>query len=115
MTVDVKLFTSANNHPRPFFSLPDEPWMMDALCTEIGGDIFYSPPDDGGLSVRQAKRVCRLCKVQEDCLRYALEHEEVHGVWGGKSPRERHRILNGLSKLGHRQDCKCSMCVRDAA
>jgi WhiB family redox-sensing transcriptional regulator len=30
--------------------------------------------------------------VASECLEYALEHHVDHGVWGGKSERERRRI-----------------------
>lgn len=65
------------------------PWMADALCAETDPDAFF--PDKGGSSV-EAKRVCARCPVQQECLEYALTHDERFGVWGGASERERRRM-----------------------
>lgn len=41
--------------------------------------------------VGEAKAVCRPCPERLPCLRWALAHRE-HGVWGGTTDEERHRI-----------------------
>ena len=64
-------------------------WHDQALCAQTDPEAFY--PDKGG-STREAKRVCRSCDVRAECLEYALEHDERHGVWGGMSERERRRL-----------------------
>ena len=33
-----------------------------------------------------------MCPVQAACLDYAIDNHVDHGVWGGKSERERRRI-----------------------
>ncbi|MER5495113.1 WhiB family transcriptional regulator [Streptomyces sp. LE64] len=57
-----------------------------ALCAQTGAEFFFPEP---GSSVREAKRICRMCDLREACLRYALTHDERFGVWGGLSERER--------------------------
>lgn len=65
-------------------------WVDEALCTEVDiGDLFFV--EKGG-STRPAKRICAGCPVREECLDYALEHDEAFGVWGGLSARERRDI-----------------------
>ena len=66
-----------------------EDWMSDALCTQTDPEAFF--PDKGG-SPRDAKRVCRSCDVDAECLAYALRNNERFGVWGGKSERERRAL-----------------------
>jgi WhiB family redox-sensing transcriptional regulator len=66
-------------------------WMNEALCAEVGTDLFF--PDIGGNS-REAIAVCHNCRVRERCLEYALNLEasgvwSVIGVWGGMTPRQR--------------------------
>lgn len=39
--------------------------------------------------VADAKEVCRTCTVREECLDYALSHDEKEGIWGGQTPAER--------------------------
>lgn len=68
----------------------DLAWQEEALCAQVGGDEWF--PDKGG-SVRDAKRICMACPVREACLQYALDNVERFGIWGGKSERERRRLL----------------------
>ena len=65
-------------------------WMADALCAEIDGELFF--PEKQGSSARPAKKMCRRCDVAVECLEYALTNDIAHGVWGGKSDRERRRL-----------------------
>ncbi len=39
-----------------------------------------------------AKGQCFGCPVRAECLEYALEHNEVFGVWGGTDPEERKQL-----------------------
>lgn len=63
-------------------------WVAAAVCAQVDPELFY--PDKGG-SVRDAKRVCTRCPVRPQCLAYALDGDERHGVWGGLSEPERRR------------------------
>lgn len=75
-----------------FDNAPDEDeagWQARALCAQIDSDTFF--PEKGG-STREAKRVCLACEVRDECLEYAVEHEERFGVWGGLSERERRKL-----------------------
>ena len=73
-------------------------WHKDALCREIGGDVFFPESSEAGDTsdprelVYAAKRICRLCDVQAQCLEYALQTREPYGVWGGRSAKERRRM-----------------------
>lgn len=69
-------------------------WMRWASCAETDPDIFH-PEDGNAAQAEQAKSVCRRCPVRDQCLAYALDNNEEHGVWGGLSPKERRR-LRGL-------------------
>lgn len=75
-------------------SVPDEPWMVNALCRETDPEAFF--PEKGG-STKEAKRICGLCAVSGECLTYALERGERFGIWGGLSERERRRLLRGAA------------------
>lgn len=77
-------------------SLPGE-WVEDALCREIGDEIFF-PPDDKPVSrdfYVTAKRICRQCSVRGKCFEYGLD--EPYGVWGGTSPAERRAYRNRIA------------------
>ncbi len=71
------------------FELEPQAWAEHAKCLQAEPDIFF--PDKGG-STREAKRICALCEVRQECLEYALEHDERFGIWGGLSERERRKL-----------------------
>ena len=69
--------------------------MNDALCAEVGSEVFFP---ESGENYQQAIQVCRRCPVQLDCLEHALELEEagvwnVLGIWGGMTVKERRSLL----------------------
>lgn len=68
-------------------------WTRDALCIEVGDyDLFFG---EKGTNTTAAVRVCRKCPVVDDCRQYAIDHDELHGVWGATTPRQRLRIRTG--------------------
>ena len=69
--------------------MADMPWQTYAACIGADTELFYPAR---GESCTEAKLICHKCPVQRECLTYALVCYEKHGVWGGKSERER-RIL----------------------
>jgi WhiB family transcriptional regulator, redox-sensing transcriptional regulator len=68
----------------------DTEWMAEGKCRELPPAMFF--PSDG-LGVQAAQRICVDCPVSDQCLEYALANRIDHGVWGGRSERERRRIL----------------------
>lgn len=82
------------NHPYVPVTAPDDPeaWRQEALCAETDPEAFF--PEKGG-STRDAKKICVKCDVRAQCLAYALERGERHGIWGGLSERERAKLRNG--------------------
>jgi WhiB family redox-sensing transcriptional regulator len=66
-------------------------WWAGAACRFADPDLFF-PVSSSGLSrfqVAEAKELCARCQVRPECLQYALQAREVHGVWGGTSEEER--------------------------
>ncbi|MET9260378.1 WhiB family transcriptional regulator [Amycolatopsis sp. NPDC004079] len=78
----------------PSFGQPEE-WRKRSLCSQTDPDSFF--PDKGG-STRPAKRICLGCQVKDDCLEYALVHDERFGIWGGLSERERRKLKKRLAE-----------------
>lgn len=73
----------------PAMDFLDEQWQERALCSQTDPEAFF--PEKGG-STREAKRICTGCEVRDECLEYALAHDERFGIWGGLSERERRRL-----------------------
>jgi hypothetical protein len=68
-------------------------WQDYAACRGQDPDLWF--PGQGG-SVRAAKRVCRVCPVQINCLAEAMKRGELYGVWGGASEDERRQFRSAL-------------------
>ena len=64
----------------------DTSWMAEGKCRELPPSTFF--PSDG-VGVDAARRICAECPVRRSCLEYALEHDLVHGIWGGTTPEDR--------------------------
>ncbi len=75
------------------FETIEEQWQERALCAQTDPEAFF--PEKGG-STREAKRICMGCEVRDECLEYALAHDERFGIWGGLSERERRRLKRGI-------------------
>ncbi|MFG2245516.1 WhiB family transcriptional regulator [Spirillospora sp. NPDC048823] len=69
-------------------------WTKDALCAQIGVEVFFSDPTDRH-TLAQAKRICRACPVQDQCLEWALSfslRNDQYGVFGGAGPGQRRAL-----------------------
>ena len=73
----------------------DHGWRQRAVCARTDPEAFFPSPGTDGAAARMARRVCRGCPVRVACLRFALDHDERDGIWGGLSERQRHRLRRG--------------------
>jgi WhiB family transcriptional regulator, redox-sensing transcriptional regulator len=48
-------------------------------------------PSLGGTTT-DARAICSVCSVRQECLEYALADPEISGVWGGTSEWERRKL-----------------------
>jgi WhiB family redox-sensing transcriptional regulator len=91
-----------------------EPWMADGLCAQVDPDCWF--PEKGG-STAEAKRICLGCDIREQCLQYALDHDERFGVWGGYSERDRRKLARGqtvpLLRVRSKPLRTCTECGND--
>ena len=74
-------------------------WREGVACRDADPDLFF-PIGTAGAALRQteeAKRICRACTVQIQCLAWALENAPTDGIWGGTTPDER-RVIRSLSR-----------------
>ena len=78
------------------WALDDDYWQSAAACSGLDAELFYAAPRERGQTQhkreRQAKAVCKRCPVRQQCLQYALNRAEPHGVWGGMNPDEREAL-----------------------
>lgn len=73
--------------------MPDDyNWRDDALCVQVSPDLFFND-DDSVDNTAEAKKICNMCDVKDQCLMWALEvGEQQWGVLGGLSPRQRRKV-----------------------
>lgn len=69
--------------------MSESTWHDDSLCS----DQYYSKYREYFFSevaeqVSEAKEICSVCPVREQCLQSALNNKEVWGVWGGRDEME---------------------------
>jgi WhiB family redox-sensing transcriptional regulator len=71
----------------------DVRWREDAACRGLETDVFFPATDE---EAEEAKAVCAVCPVREECLEYALATRQEDGVWGGLTETERRRLRRRL-------------------
>lgn len=92
-------------------SLPDLtplPWMDDAKCVDHDPELWFPPRDKNQYKpiADKAKAICfgrdgyPPCPVRLQCLMFAEENEETHGIYGGMSHRERNALKRKAKKQG---------------
>jgi WhiB family redox-sensing transcriptional regulator len=77
----------------PHMSYLASEWRESGACLTADPDLFF-PVAVGAVGARQAdeaRRICAHCDVRRECLQFALDMGEGHGVWGGTTPDERRR------------------------
>jgi WhiB family transcriptional regulator, redox-sensing transcriptional regulator len=68
-------------------------WRSSGACRSADPDLFF-PIARSGPSERQiarAKTICAGCPVRQECLEFALSHEQTYGIWGGTTVEDRQR------------------------
>lgn len=83
-------------------------WRYEAKCRGEDTEIFF-PPRDKALYkpiADRAKAICLgkdgkpACPVRKQCLKEAIKNDELHGIFGGMSHRERNAMKRKYEKLG---------------
>jgi WhiB family redox-sensing transcriptional regulator len=73
-------------------------WQFQAACRGEDSSLFFAPNyferrEEKLAREARAKAFCDRCSVRTDCLEYALDVREAHGVWGGLNELERRAVL----------------------
>ena len=73
---------------------PTMDWRHRSACLDEDPELFFPIGNTGPaiMQIEEAKQVCRRCDVREQCLAWALEAGQDHGVWGGLSEDERRAL-----------------------
>jgi hypothetical protein len=69
--------------------------------------------DESEKGERAAIAICRVCPVQGECLAYAIDTGQLHGVWGGTPHQELRRLIT-RDRRGRAQARRASVHHRNA-
>jgi len=65
---------------------------FDPECGQVP-DVFYpEETTQPSYSTKSALMICERCPIIDDCLSYALEAKEQHGIWGGMTAHQRNQL-----------------------
>lgn len=105
-----------NLYVRPFVEPPD--W-TSAACAGMDTNLFFVAQ---GQSSTDARAICNTCPIKQACLEYALSHNDVHGIWGGATERQRRQMRSAKptaprftpakcgTTSGYAKGCRCALC-----
>ena len=74
-------------------------WRAAGACRSADPEWFFPIGTGAAVTAAQvgkALRICAGCGVRQQCLDFAVQNGEVHGVWGGTTPEERVRARRAL-------------------
>lgn len=84
--------------------MTNEHWSERAYCRIVKGIDFFS---DDLNAIQRAKKVCERCDVAAECLKQSIRADEIYGVWGGLSQRERrkyHRLFENKMEINQAKE-----------
>jgi WhiB family transcriptional regulator, redox-sensing transcriptional regulator len=75
-------------------------WMNEGACHTQDPDLFFpiSATGQSTAQINEALAICHRCRVEAECLRYALSSGVRHGIWGGHTEEERLRMLRSRDR-----------------
>jgi hypothetical protein len=99
--------------PLPFTEIGE--WRANAKCREAQDSSLWFANKARGISSKstkgrvvnsrrkRAQRICKMCPVQYECMRYAILNDFRHGVWAGYemeelTPTEREKLRQRIER-----------------
>ena len=70
-----------------------ENWRLSGACRSADPDLFFPMSSTGSAEkqIARAKLICAGCRVRQECLEFALSHDQTYGIWGGTTADDRRR------------------------
>ena len=103
----------------------DMSWIEDGKCYDLpksnlpeDQEVYESFFEDRPVDRKLAQAFCEGCPVQKKCLKYALETNQLYGVWGGRDESEIRRDLwvHSNGTVGSRaRNPRCAWCREDSS
>ena len=75
-------------------------FLPQAACRGAKAEWFFPAGDiEVADPYARARALCDGCPVRLECLAWALECREKHGMWGGHTPAERRALRRRLKRI----------------
>lgn len=84
-------------------------WQTQPACRGARNDLFF--PADGAVPSPVALGMCGRCPIKDECLDWALSHEEF-GIWGGLTEAQR-RAINARRHRVRCPDCRSDNVIEE--
>jgi WhiB family transcriptional regulator, redox-sensing transcriptional regulator len=81
----------------PEFTMPPAV-LKYAACAGEDPDLFFPDGPPASQNTAHAKAVCARCPVRDECLKWAIDNNQTHGIWGGLDENDRTVISNALAE-----------------
>ena len=88
-------------------------WRELAACRNAATAHYDPFFDESEKGERAAIAICQICPVQGECLAYAIDTGQLHGVWGGTPQQELRRLIT-RDRRGRAQARRASAHHRNA-
>ena len=75
-------------------------WRAAGACLSADPELFFPIPQSAiaDRQISRALQVCAGCAVRQQCLDFAMQTAEAHGIWGGTTPEERIRARRNAAR-----------------
>ena len=69
-------------------------WRYLGACRSADPDLFFPVPGPRPVDeqIARAKAICARCAVRQECLEFALSHNQAFGIWGGTTAEDRRLV-----------------------
>ena len=64
------------------------PWIVGGLCGQVSPEMWFL---ERGADSNTVKGICGRCPVINTCLAWAIDTDQLYGIWGGMTRTERTR------------------------
>ena len=79
-------------------------WRSAGACLSADPDLFFPISATGRAEkqIAKAKLICAGCTVRLECLEFAMNHDQLFGIWGGTTPQERRVLRAAMARQAWR-------------
>ncbi len=80
-------------------------WRSRSACLSADPELFFpiSMTAASSRQIARAQAYCANCSVRQECMRFALDHPDMQGIWGGTTDDERRKKRRNRARSARRR------------